>query len=1293
MGFTGIIIFEGVFDEVSVEAAATRYVGGSGPGNWTKIQDAIDNASAGDTIRVYDGTYFENVDVNKSVTLIGNGTGVTTINGSGWRDCVYIDTDWVNLTGFTITNSGSFLDNAGIKLENVQNCSIFGNELIKNSEGIMIIASSNNNITDNTCSFNDYTGIQVENTIISCVNNLIFNNTCSNNGKGISLIASLVGLINNNKIINNTCKSNSLDGISSHYSNRNLFMGNNCSNNNVGIYINTYSFGNTVKNNFCSSNTWQGITMFGGPNLVIANNSCSYNGGDGLWLVGTTQGHIINNTCTNNLDDGILVWDECTGNTLKNNNCSDNEKRGISVYTSFKNRFENNSMYSNKKFGIQLYDSHNNSFANNTCSENDNGIDVFYQSSDNKFMNNIVTNNDNIGIFFNYTSKNNIISNCTITYNSQGIVFVNSSSATANNNSIMNNAIYGINNTDPSIVIDATYNWWGYRSGPYDPSDDRATGGWFNPLGLGDNVTDYVKYTPWILQNFQPKIQTNDKLNASEDSLYFVKYIATDANIDDIIYWKCSTNASWLNWNNSNTTLFGIPDNSQIGNYWICINVTDGNGGLDEHNFTLTVINRAPRIINDDLELAIEDHTYYCDYDSDDDGQGIITWELNSNATWLGMDANSGNLSGMPANEDIGTYWVNVIVFDGNGGENFTNFTLTVLNTNDAPFIETTDVTSVNQDQYYEVAYTALDPDPGDILTWTCESNATWLNWGSANNTLFGMPGNDDVGIYWVLINISDGNFGFDEHYFNLAVINVNDEPIIDTNDVLLTNEDEHYSVVYSGHDIDLGDTITWTYESNASWLNWGSINNTLYGTPRNENVGIYWVRINISDDKNGYDEHYFILTVENVNDAPTISGAPNKLKINASEDYLLDLSPYINDVDNDLSKLILYTSSDHATINGFTIIFNYPSSVTLDEITITAFDGLESSTPHNIMITVTSKSIDYPLIENNTPNGNNVPISTKITVTFDRPMSKSTVQDAFSITPTINGDFEWTGNKLIFIPGSYLVHNTTYMVTISGTAKDLANNNLEADHIWSFTTEKKMDGEEPSITDKDDQETNLLLPILILVTIIIIIIVLVYLFLIRKKKPQEKIPQGEETPTSQPGLVEEQQDERIITKPVQVAQPGFEPIAQSETVIPVTEPLGVPTTIIEQIPVGEKIQPVMETKTQMHQPTQDSVSPSQTIAPEPQTTTTIQEQTTSQAPPILDDQPHLQPQETTTLATTDEQTQVASETQQTPQKSIQQPEAQTQIQAQTIPCPICQKVVQLYTNPCPNCGGELEWR
>ena len=41
------------------------YVGGSGPGNYSTIQEAINDANNGDTVFVYNGTYYEHVTINK----------------------------------------------------------------------------------------------------------------------------------------------------------------------------------------------------------------------------------------------------------------------------------------------------------------------------------------------------------------------------------------------------------------------------------------------------------------------------------------------------------------------------------------------------------------------------------------------------------------------------------------------------------------------------------------------------------------------------------------------------------------------------------------------------------------------------------------------------------------------------------------------------------------------------------------------------------------------------------------------------------------------------------------------------------------------------------------------------------------------------------------------------------------------------------------------------------------------------------------------------------------------------
>ena len=90
----------------NVVKAADIFVDLKGHGDHTTIQAAIAAANPGDTIYVWAGMYNESVVIDKTVTVIGNGTGNTTINGTGIGDTVRVTEDFVNISGFTIKNSG-----------------------------------------------------------------------------------------------------------------------------------------------------------------------------------------------------------------------------------------------------------------------------------------------------------------------------------------------------------------------------------------------------------------------------------------------------------------------------------------------------------------------------------------------------------------------------------------------------------------------------------------------------------------------------------------------------------------------------------------------------------------------------------------------------------------------------------------------------------------------------------------------------------------------------------------------------------------------------------------------------------------------------------------------------------------------------------------------------------------------------------------------------------------------------------------------------------------------------------
>ncbi|HIH28787.1 MAG TPA: hypothetical protein HA260_03180, partial [Thermoplasmata archaeon] len=185
---------------INSDRRQTLYVGGTGPNNYSKIQDAIDNATDGDNIYVYQGMYYEHVLITKNVSLYGESRDQTIIDGEGTGNVIKIQADGGTVTGFTLQHGG-----IGAYIVYASYVNIIGNTITNNWEGIGLLASAHCLISENTVSHNGFEGINPVQTtfttisgnliidhlqgiyLVQSTSNTIFGNVLSGNMRGIEI--------------------------------------------------------------------------------------------------------------------------------------------------------------------------------------------------------------------------------------------------------------------------------------------------------------------------------------------------------------------------------------------------------------------------------------------------------------------------------------------------------------------------------------------------------------------------------------------------------------------------------------------------------------------------------------------------------------------------------------------------------------------------------------------------------------------------------------------------------------------------------------------------------------------------------------------------------------------------------------------------------------------------------------------------------------------------------------------------------------------------------------------------
>ncbi len=155
---------------------------------------------------------------------------------------------------------------------------------------------------------------------------------------------------------------------------------------------------------------------------------------------------------------------------------------------------------------------------------------------------------------------------------------------------------------------------------------------------------------------------------------------------------------------------------------------------------------------------------------------------------WLHFDAASLTFSGTPVNEDVGVLTVRLTATDQDGLSGGANFTVTVLNTNDAPTLEQP---IADQNAMETVAFdfliqagTFAEVDAGDRLTYSFTAipgegmvHPAWLSLDPATGRFTGTPSDAETGTLTIQVTATDTVGATASEEFVLTIQDFNQAP------------------------------------------------------------------------------------------------------------------------------------------------------------------------------------------------------------------------------------------------------------------------------------------------------------------------------------------------------------------------------------------------------------------------------------------------------------------------------------------------------------------------------------
>jgi hypothetical protein len=299
-------------------------------------------------------------------------------------------------------------------------------------------------------------------------------------------------------------------------------------------------------------------------------------------------------------------------------------------------------------------------------------------------------------------------------------------------------------------------------------------------------------------------------------------------------------------------------------------------------------------------------------------------------------------------------------------------------------------------------------------------------------------------------------------------------------------------------------DSLSWSLTSGPGLI--------IFGDPSAEDTTIraastgstYYIRLTATDNAGNSAWDEFVLEWDSK--LPTITGvSPTEENKSIASAISISFSEEMNTTSVESAFTITPAVTGTFSWSGNTMTFTPTSDLAYEtEYDITIATGAKDLMGNTLELaynwqftTEIELDLTAPTVSSVSLSGEDVKVTNKIVITFSEAMNHTSVEDAISISPSVEIlDYSWNGDKLTISFATDLEPGTDYTVTVGTEAEDEAGNTLAEPYTEQFSTEKKSSSDEPSSV----------FPILLII-IIVVVVLLLLLFLMKNRKEPEDTP------------------------------------------------------------------------------------------------------------------------------------------------------------------------------------------